>query len=217
MLTFQRALLRGRCRISYSDRGDGDANDDTFGGWARASWTLLHQVHGADVVVVGEPGEHRGASADAAVTATPGAALVIRTADCVPIALYNHGAVGAVHAGWKGLEAGVVERSVAALSELADGPVRAVVGPHIHAGCYEFGASDLRRLATRFGDAVVGVTSDGNPALDLVAALDAEFDRLDVGLDHHLRACTGCGDRWFSHRARADPQRLAMCVELKDS
>src|SRR4029453_6810882 len=65
-------------------------------------------------VHVREPGEHAGTEADAAVTAVPGAAIAVQTADCVPIGLEATGAVAVVHAGWRGLAAGGIQAGGAA-------------------------------------------------------------------------------------------------------
>jgi polyphenol oxidase len=180
-------------------------------------WTYLHQVHGADVVVVDTPGQHAGVDADAAVTRIPGAALAIHTADCVPLALLaDEGVVGAVHAGWRGVEAGVVEATVAAMRALGADPwhIQAVVGACIHPECYEFGADDLDRLAARYGDVVRGTTSDGAPAADMPAAVTAALhgagiDRVDVA-----DVCT-CAPHLYSHRVRGDVGRQAMVVWIE--
>jgi purine-nucleoside/S-methyl-5'-thioadenosine phosphorylase / adenosine deaminase len=100
------------------------------------AWTCLHQVHGADVH---EAGSHiaRGLPpADASVSADPAAVLAILTADCAPVALVGPGVVGAVHAGWRGLAAGVVEAAVERMTEMAGEAPAAVVGPCIHPCCY---------------------------------------------------------------------------------
>lgn len=178
-------------------------------------WTWLEQVHGADVVVVTEPGEHAGAAADAAVTAAPGCTLVVRTADCAPIVLLGEGAVGVVHAGWRGLVAGVLEAAVAALRDLSGAPVEARLGPCIHPCCYEFDGPGRAELVARVGPAAEGVTTWGTPAVDLPAAVAAELARLDVALTEPSPGCTACGDRWWSHRARQEPQRLVAAAWLE--
>lgn len=219
-------LASGRvARVRFTTAADGDLAVDGGGPDLDArrrrvvdlSWTWLRQVHGADVVVVDAPGAHAGERADAAVTAVPGAALAIQTADCAPVALVGaSGAVGAVHAGWRGLLAGVVERTVAALDELAAGRLQAIVGPCIHAGCYEFGGHELDRLAARYGDVVRGRTSDGRPALDLPAAVGAALAGAGVDLRVGPGACTACGGPdLHSHRARGDVGRQAMVVWLE--
>src|SRR5947209_16084022 len=73
-------------------------------------WSWVRQVHGSTVVTVDRPGGGAGETGDALVTSSDGAALAILTADCAPIALgADIAAVAAVHAGWRGLRAGVVD------------------------------------------------------------------------------------------------------------
>ena len=178
-------------------------------------WTWLEQVHGADVVVVTEPGEHAGVAADAAVTAAPGCTLVLRTADCAPIVLLGEGAVGVVHAGWRGLVAGVLEAAVAALRDLAGAAIEARLGPCIHPCCYEFDGPGRAQLVARVGPTAEGTTTWGTPAVDLPAAVAAELARLDVALTERSPGCTACSDRWWSHRARQEPQRLVAAAWLE--
>lgn len=180
-------------------------------------WTWLRQVHGAEVVVVDAPGAQAGVEADAAVTAAPGAVLAIHTADCVPIALLaDNGVIGAVHAGWRGLEAGVVEATVAAMHRLGgdDQAIQAVVGASIHPECYEFGAADLDRLAARYGDVVRAATDAGAPAANMPAAVEAALrgagvDRVDIS-----DVCT-CEPHLYSHRLRRDTGRQALAVWIE--
>lgn len=184
-------------------------------------WTWLHQVHGDGVVVVEEPGAHAGAHADAAVTARTGAALSIQTADCAPVALVaDEGVVAAVHVGWRGLVSGVVERAVEAVHDAGGRHLRAVVGPCIHACCYEFGAGDLDRVADRYGGGVRATTRTGRPALDLPAAVAVALSSrsaIPQAATPTGTTCTGCGSpAMFSHRARGDTARQAMVVWLED-
>jgi len=108
----------------------------------------LHQVHGADVVTVEAPwAEGAGPRADAVVSNTPGIALGVITADCAPVLLADPqaGVIGAVHAGWRGAVAGVLEAAVAAMEALgaARARIAAAIGPCIRQGSYEVRA-DLR-------------------------------------------------------------------------
>lgn len=206
-------------RYRFTSRADGDLAiaADPVEARARLSplpWTWLRQVHGADVVTVTTPGEHAGAEADASVTTTPGALLAVGTADCAPVALLADGVVGAVHAGWRGIEAGVLDAAVARMRELGDGEIRAVLGPCIHAECYEFGADDLDRLAKRFGDGVRGTTTAGSAALDVPAAVRLALAERGVAVDD-VGVCTACDTRYFSHRARADEGRQVLMAWLE--
>ncbi|WCO65216.1 laccase domain-containing protein [Iamia majanohamensis] len=180
-------------------------------------WTWLRQVHGAEVVTVTRPGEHAGATADAAVTAVPGAALAVGTADCVPVVLVADGAVGVAHAGWRGLVAGVVGATAGALDALGHPARRAVIGPCIRPADYEFGADDLDRVAARWGDGVRATTRAGRPALDVVAGVRAALAEVGVTDVADDGLCTAADPgRWFSHRARADPGRMATVAWLED-
>jgi YfiH family protein len=176
-------------------------------------WTWLHQVHGAEVVEVEFPGDRAGAAADAAVTTGSGAALAIHTADCAPVALVSpQGVVGAVHAGWRGIEAGVIEATVDRMRSLGAVELQAVVGPCIRVECYEFGVDDLGRLAARYGPAVRGETRQGRAALDVPAAVLAALGRAGVETVGGPPVCTACDERFFSHRARQDTGRQALLV-----
>jgi YfiH family protein len=179
--------------------------------------TWLRQVHGAEVVVVTRPAEHAGAAADAAVTNVPGCKLAIRTADCAPVVLTGDGAVGVAHAGWRGVQAGVLQATVGAMRGLGvQGPITASIGPCIHAECYEFGARDLATVAGRYGAAVRGVTSAGRPALDVRAAVTAALAEAGVVEVLDDQPCTACAeDRYFSHRARGDAGRFATIAWLE--
>ncbi len=114
----------------------------------------VHQVHGFDVLTVTEPldgGEADGGGeitearprADALVTATPGVALGVLTADCAPVLLAdgNGKVIGAAHAGWKGALAGVTDAVIEAMIDLGAtrSNIRAVVGPCIGPESYEVG------------------------------------------------------------------------------
>ena len=177
-------------------------------------WTWLRQVHGAEVVVVGSPGDQAGAEADAAVTSHPGAALAVLTADCAPVAMASpEGVVAAAHAGWRGLAAGVLERAADAMRRLGATEIQAALGPCIHAECYEFSAPDLDRVVAVLGDGARGTTARGAPALDLPAAVRAALVRAGVALVHDEHLCTACAaDRCFSHRARGEVERQATVV-----
>jgi polyphenol oxidase len=181
-------------------------------------WTWLHQRHGGRVVPVRTPGGEAGAEADAAVTTAPDAVLAVHTADCAPLALVSpEGPVGVVHAGWRGLAAGVVAGAVAALRDLGAVTVRGWLGPCIHPECYEFGPADLDRLAASLGPAVRGRTGSGRPALDLPQAVGAALEASGATLDWRHPACTACTPGWFSHRSRQDVARQALLVWLEDA
>jgi polyphenol oxidase len=172
-------------------------------------WSWIRQVHGDTVVVVNGAGDAAGAVGDASVTSSPDAAIAVLTADCAPIALAGpEGVVAVVHAGWRGLLAGVVESAVAAMRAT---DVVAALGACIHPECYEFGAGELEQ----FDASVRATTSAGKPALDLPGAVRLALDRADVELVYDADTCTACAaDRYFSFRARTEMQRQAVVAWL---
>jgi hypothetical protein len=191
----------------------------------------MAQVHGAKVLVTGVAGDAAGLArptgrpvgrgtpvacsglGDALVSTTPELALAVLTADCASIALgSSEGVFAAVHAGWRGLVAGVVGRAVATMRELGATEVVGALGPCIHGECYEFSEADLAEVAARCGEGVRGRTSDGRPALDLPAAVAASLAACGVGLVPGRDACTACDPGYYSHRARGDRGRQALLV-----
>ena len=201
---------------AFTQRPDGDFVDGTapiaIGPAAAHTW--LRQQHGASVVTVDAPGAECGADADAAVSGACATRLTIRTADCAPIALYSsNGLIGAVHAGWHGLVAGVVPATVAVMRDRGARELHAIVGPCIHAECYEFGRDDLARVVSVAGSAAASVTRAGNPAMDLPAAVASALRDCAVEVDEVVDQCTACHrERYFSHRARRERERHVMVV-----
>jgi len=108
----------------------------------------LKQVHGTTVITVTKPWPAgQGPDADALVTRERGIGLGIITADCAPVLLHDAaaGVIGAVHAGWRGAAAGVLEATISAMLALGatKAGIAAVVGPCIGQNSYEVGP-DLR-------------------------------------------------------------------------
>lgn len=197
--------------VVFTDRSHGDLAvgsagvEDRRAALAPLPWTWLRQVHGALVVTVTHPGEHAGAEADAAVTAVPGCTLAVQVADCAPVALTADGVIGVVHAGWRGLLAGVVDSAVDAMRQLGADAITARLGPCIHPGCYEFGAEDLDRAAAVLGDEV-----RHGDALDVPAAVRAALAAAGVTQVEQDPTCTACSTEHWSFRARGDAERQAV-------
>ena len=229
MRFFDRALVNGRSiRVRSTEETDGDFAigdaDHQLDARRRSvvdrPWVWLTQVHGdvcVDVDAVGLEGAC-GAPADSLITRRTDLALSIQTADCIPIALWSlDGVIAAVHAGWRGLEAGVIETTTRSMRAQTSAALHAFIGPSIGPECYEFGAEDLERLEARFGSAIRGTTSDGRSALDVRAGVISELLRNDVVIDVDDDACTACAGGFFSHRARSDIARHATVIWIEES
>ncbi|WP_028224786.1 peptidoglycan editing factor PgeF [Paraburkholderia ferrariae] len=139
-------------RLSGDELDDVEANRARLLAYAGVPAAWLKQVHGAGVVEAGaalaaaRAGEPL--AADASVTDRPGIACTVMVADCMPVLLCDDAgrAVGAAHAGWRGLAAGVIERTaarVAALAACATQDLHAYLGPAIGPAAFEVGA-DVR-------------------------------------------------------------------------
>ncbi|HEX7128105.1 MAG TPA: peptidoglycan editing factor PgeF [Thermodesulfobacteriota bacterium] len=186
-------------------------------GFAYERVARLRQVHGAEVAVVDgtEPASGPIGEYDAAVTDRPGVVLLVLAADCVPVLLVDPArpAVGAVHAGWRGVVAdapGAAVRALARAYGSRPGALRAAIGPCIGPCCYEVDAPVAERFAEAglpFAPPVAtpSAAREGRPRwrLDLVAAVRRRLEAAGLLPDGIEAAglCTACrGDLFFSHR-----------------
>lgn len=179
-------------------------------------WTCLRQVHGAGVVLApaakAPPLSGDLPVGDASVATDPDAVLVVLAGDCGPVALVTKRAVAAVHAGWRGVAAGVLEAAAMRLRALGGGSPRAVLGPCVRACCYEFSPADLSPIVARLGPGVATTTSEGRLALDLPRAVGSALARAGVSDFVDLGVCTACSPDHFSHRREGRTGLQAMLV-----
>lgn len=164
----------------------------------------VKQVHGADLVVADETTSAAAGDADGLLTRTPGTAVAIATADCVPVLLVapEARAVGAVHAGWRGSLAGIVPRAVETFTSRFGVPaheLHAALGPSIGGCCYEVEREIAARFVDRYGGSHERAWRDGAPGkgtLDLrvVNRLLLEESGVPPGAISDVGPCTACGD-----------------------
>ncbi|HET9091182.1 MAG TPA: polyphenol oxidase family protein [Acidimicrobiales bacterium] len=209
--------------VLVTTRRAGDLRPGSQGAAARrqavlpGEWSALRQVHGASVRGCADSG-----SSGDALVGSPADRPAMFAADCALVALVSpQGPVAAVHAGWQGLRAGVIEAAAARLRSLGARELVALRGPVIGPECYEFGPELLDELCGRFGERLRATTSDGRPALDLAAGVAVALERAGAELVGEVDSCTACGReedgsaRWFSHRARRDAGRHALVVTTR--
>jgi YfiH family protein len=150
---------------------------------------MLRQVHSARLVPArsGDCGEGDGLYA--AASARLG--LSIASADCVPVLLAGPNGMAAVHAGWRGLSAGIVS---AAVSSFPSAPSRltAWIGPAIGPCCYEVGEEVARRVAGRPDSPFVQPGATGHSLLDLPGVAAAQLTDAGVDRIRKLGLCTRC-------------------------
>jgi polyphenol oxidase len=195
------------CGVGSSDQSDmvriNRTRVATAMGVAPERLVTLHQVHSADAVVLTGPPDAP-IRADAMVTATPGLALAVLTADCQPVLFADAaaGVVGAAHAGWKGALDGVLEATLDAMQSLGADRERtvAVIGPTISQAAYEVGPE----FVERFLDADPGER----------AVLRGEATAIGRSSTCRATGSTACGRRawarpiWTRHCTYADAVRF---------
>ncbi|WP_206952292.1 peptidoglycan editing factor PgeF [Trinickia acidisoli] len=196
----------------------------------RAAW--LEQVHGDAIVAAHEvPLDGPPVRADASVTTVPGVACLVMVADCMPVLLCDgegH-AVGAAHAGWRGLAAGIVEKTAARVAEQAQcAPqmLHAYLGPAIGPQAFEVGdevrAAFLAAAAPAEHDAtarafVARPQAPGKYWADLYALARVRLARLGVTQIAGGDACTVTDqERFYSYRRDRVTGRMAALIWLAD-
>jgi YfiH family protein len=191
----------GDVEVRFVGRGPDRPRDETLAGVEAAAppVAMLRQVHSARVVEV-EGGGPAG-EADALVTGSPGLALSVITADCVPVLVAANGRLAAIHAGWRGIVAGVVPAGLSAIgddirsdirrdirSELAHAVVW--IGPTIGPCCYEVGTEVADAVIATSAAEVAQPGPAGKPHLDLRRAVAIQLARAGVGDIRIVGPCT---------------------------
>ena len=162
----------------------------------------ISQVHSANVVTITAP-LSEAPKADAMVTATPGIALGVLTADCQPVLFADPQAqvIGAAHAGWRGAKDGILDATVAAMVDLgaSRANISAVIGPTISQPAYEVGPEFIEGF----------LADDPQNARFFIKGVGARylFDLPAYGL--HLLRAAGVGHaEWTRHCTYSDPERF---------
>jgi len=188
----------------------------------------LEQVHGTQVVALGagSPQDLAPPVADAAWTSVAGRVCAVLTADCLPVLLCtaDGGAVAAAHAGWRGLAAGVLRTTVAALA-VAPSQVLAYLGPAIGPAAFEVGAEVLDIFVANAIDSgharavpsCFVASAPGKYRADIYALARAELAALGVTAVYGGDHCTVAeADTFFSYRRDGITGRMASLVWLDE-
>ncbi|MBA3563837.1 MAG: peptidoglycan editing factor PgeF [Gammaproteobacteria bacterium] len=177
----------------------------------------LAQVHGAEVVMAGNYVEPP--VADASISRERGRVCAVLTADCLPVLLCNRtgNCVAAAHAGWRGLAAGVIEATLAAMETSAD-EVLAWLGPAIGPAAYEVGDEVRARFieADEHSAAAFQANERGRWQADLYALASIRLRAADVSNITRFRHCTYAEpERFYSHRRDGRCGRMAALIWLE--
>jgi YfiH family protein len=195
-------------------------------GVAATALANVHQTHSARVLAITAPPRAPVPEADGMVTATPGLALAILTADCQPVLFADPdaGVIGAAHAGWKGALGGVLEATLDAMEALGArrAHIGAAIGPTISQRAYEVGPEFLERFLAEdeTSERHFAQGQGGRYQFDLPGYSLGRLRRAGVGHAGWTRHCTYSDPaRFYSyrrsvHRREADYGRLISVVRL---
>jgi YfiH family protein len=206
--------------------GDGEdpgavaANRAKLAAWLPSAPVWMRQVHGIEVFEAAAPSKAASAPlADAAFTRSRGVVLAIQTADCMPVLFCDRQArvVAAAHAGWRGLSAGILERTVAKLAcEPED--VLAYLGPAIGPSAFEVGSDVLEAFCATLPGAKSAFVP-GRPGkwfADLEALASLALRRLGITQIHSAGRCTlSEPEHFYSFRRDRVTGRMAALIWLK--
>lgn len=184
----------------------------------RVVW--MEQLHTRTVTVVDGPVDEPVPATDATVTATPGLALAVLTADCVPILLSDDdaGVIAAVHAGRVGARTGILPAVLDAMKELGAEPARiaAWLGPAASGERYEV-PPEMQRDVEKHLPGSACATAKGTAGLDLRAGLTGQLARAGVERIWVDPRCTIGDTSLFSHRRTAPTGRIASVIWMDQS
>jgi YfiH family protein len=203
--------------------GFGSRRDDISallpGYWARRP--IQRERHGTRIVVVDQARQDCG-EADGMLTGRPGLLLAIATADCVPVLLARRDGqeVAALHVGWRGAHAGIVDSFAALVRERGGDPAEwaAAIGPSAHPCCYEVSPELIENFRER--TALPLETIAPRPRrLDLAAVVRWQLGQAGVKEVSAQAECTMCrsdGDgRFVFHSYRRDRETRTPMVDVQ--
>ena len=170
---------------------------------------FMNQTHGDEIAIVDAISEID-PSCDALITTTPGFALAVLVADCIPLLLSSPSVVAAVHVGRKGLVNGITLKVIAHMLALGATSIHAQLGASICGECYEVPA-DMAEEVSLMHPSAFSQTKVATPALDLPRALIA--DLIIAGISYEASSlCTFENHNYFSYRRNPTTGRFAGIV-----
>ena len=218
---FRQTLPDGKLVISLiSDSDDGDFSlaqqpenylAENQRKLYKGEWNWLTQEHGTEIVWLEDDERSLGIRGDALATISSQKVIAITVADCLPLLLTEQsGILSLMHLGWRGIEGGLLEKTLQFIRSKSSEPITAVLGPCIDTCCYEFGQNELRILVEKYGEKIVGRTNKGSIAFDMRACVKEILKSSNVEIKYEEDSCTKCDSRYWSFRADGTGKRQVM-------
>lgn len=184
------------------------------------SLCLVKQIHTADIVRVDSAAEHSSEQeADALITGEPGVSLGILTADCLPVFIWDpfQAVIGLAHAGWRGVKAGIIPKTILALQkefESRPSTLQVALGPAIRSCCYEVGPEFQNYFPKHYASTETGTKG----YMDLAG--EAKEQILGSGVPSSFifdsKICTVCQNaKYFSARKEHTQERILSVLSLR--
>jgi YfiH family protein len=175
--------------------------------------TWLWQTHSTRCIIAERESER---SADAAITRSSKHPLVILTADCLPILLCNKEGteIAAIHAGWKGLQSGIVENTLNRMQS-TKGELLAWIGPAICANCYEVGEEVKEAFTSKHAKAglLFKPSAKGKWLANLAGLAQMVLQNLGLGAVYQSNLCTyEANDTFYSYRRESTTGRIGTFI-----
>ena len=218
---FRQTLPDGKLVISLiSDSDDGDFSlaqqpenylAENQRKLYKGEWNWLTQEHGTEIVWLEDDERSLGIRGDALATISSQKVIAITVADCLPLLLTEQsGILSLMHLGWRGIEGGLLEKTLQFIRSKSSEPITAILGPCIDTCCYEFGQNELRILVEKYGEKIVGRTNKGSIAFDMRACVKEILKSSNVEIKYEEDSCTKCDSRYWSFRADGTGKRQVM-------
>lgn len=218
---FRQTLPDGKLVISLiSDSDDGDFSlaqqpenylAENQRKLYKGEWNWLTQEHGTEIVWLEDDERSLGITGDALATISSQKVIAITVADCLPLLLTEQsGILSLMHLGWRGIEGGLLEKTLQFIRSKSSEPITAILGPCIDTCCYEFGQNELRILVEKYGEKIVGRTNKGSIAFDMRACVKEILKSSNVEIKYEEDSCTKCDSRYWSFRADGTGKRQVM-------
>lgn len=171
---------------------------------------FMNQVHGDKIVVIDKIGE--APECDALITCG-NISLAVKTADCIPLVMADEevGIVAAVHAGWRGLVADIIPKTVAKMIEMGASTenIKVGIGPSLGLSCSEF-SDPMREIPEKYHYGIQGRN------VDLKGIALRQLSEAGIRQIEHFDICTKCDENWPSHRRNGTKERFATIISLHE-